>query len=870
MKILRLVVALLCITLLPFALQAAERPDIIRYTAQYLDRALHVTLEWQSPYAVTKVRVSAGREVREIKVDEYDNKRVPGGYTGEVTVNVPIEATMFQKEVPFVLQVEDELRQKSELVNGRAPLPTTATAGGGYPGYPGQQSGHDTWGQDHLTATPKSQGGAGTIIDKLVELKDKFDLAPSLGEIKVNVLGPNNVTFSSKANDDKQLREINFKVYDAQGNMVQPQQMTGLGRVWEGTTQVFRLSGGTYRVVAQAVDSGGNTSKEQSASFMLNGGPVDQPPQPDVQPPVVVPPPTQPPVDQPPVVPPPVQPPADQPPVVPPPIVVPPPVIKANLTVTITPAAVVSVGAQWRIGNGAWQNSGATVDVETGQQSVEFKEVAGWQKPAVVNVTISPEQKATAIGAYGRVYTLNKDFEEGQLVGLEDQSVKDQLQLTKTATTLPFIWVPNSDEGTISKVDSRTGQEIGRYRTGPGGGSPSRTTVDLKGNCWVGNRNTGTVVKVGLSENGQCGDRNGNGKIETSTGPTALPWGQDECVLLEVSLNKGSEVVCQVGAKCPSNGSGPRGIAIDANNNLWAGTYNQSMYYAINGTSGAILSKIDVAGHRPYGALIDKNGVLWSSDISGNVLRLDTRSGAISKLPINGSPYGVGLGKNGLLYVAGWCSNQLFAINTVTGTLAWAKPTGDSCSRGVAVTNDGDVWVANSVSNTVSRWSADGVKKTVISGFSHPTGVATDADGMVWVVDYYNTNTHRIDPAVNKVVISKSVGGSGHYGYSDMTGIVARSMTTRVGTWTVNFDAKADGTAWDSLYWTGSVPQGTSLKVRVRSSRDNSVWSAWEDVTVAVSLKTTPAGRYLQVESTLQVLSGEVSPVFQDLMIKVK
>lgn len=276
MNALRLVALLLVLCLLPLNAMAAEKPDIIRYTAQYLDRALQVTLEWQAPYIVTKVRVSAGREAREIKVDEYDNKRVPGGYTGEVTVNLPIEATMFQKEVPFILQVEDELRQRSELVNGRAPLPAPAVAGGAYPGYPPQPPAHDTWGQEHLTPTPKPQGGAGAIIDKLVELKDKFDLAPSLGEIKVNVLGPNNVTFSMKANDDKQLREINIKVYDTQGNMVQTQQITGLGRVWEGTSQVFRLSGGTYRVVAQAVDSGGNTSKEQSGGFTLTGGVVDQ------------------------------------------------------------------------------------------------------------------------------------------------------------------------------------------------------------------------------------------------------------------------------------------------------------------------------------------------------------------------------------------------------------------------------------------------------------------------------------------------------------------------------------------------------------------------------------------------------------------
>ena len=262
---------------------AAEKPDIISHTAQFLDRALHVTLQWQSTNPVTLVRISAGREAKEVKVDEYDNRRVPGGYTGEVTVNIPVDAVLYQKDVAYVLQLEDDLRLKSELVTGKALLLAMSSPYG--------QMGHgqqDTWGQDHLKPTPKSQGGAGDLVDKLMELKDKFDLAPSITQIKSNVTGPNNVSFSLKANDDKQLREINIKVFDAAGTMVQAQQLTGLGRVWEGTSQVFNLSGGTYRVTAQALDMTGNTSKELTASFVLKGGPitVDQPPTIPTTPPV--------------------------------------------------------------------------------------------------------------------------------------------------------------------------------------------------------------------------------------------------------------------------------------------------------------------------------------------------------------------------------------------------------------------------------------------------------------------------------------------------------------------------------------------------------------------------------------------------------
>jgi streptogramin lyase len=159
------------------------------------------------------------------------------------------------------------------------------------------------------------------------------------------------------------------------------------------------------------------------------------------------------------------------------------------------------------------------------------------------------------------------------------------------------------------------------------------------------------------------------------------------------------------------------------------------------------------------------------------------------------------------------------------------------------------------------------VKKTTIGGFNHPTGVATDSDGKVWVVNYGDAFIKRIDPATNRVDLEKSVGGS-HYGYSDMTGIVARSVTTMIGTWTASYDAKSDAAKWKVVTWTSTEPAGTSMKIKVRSSKDQQTWSAWEDAAKGVDLKTTPQGRYIQVEATLQIQSGTASPVLSDLTVQ--
>src|SRR5690606_10548894 len=63
-----------------------------------------------------------------------------------------------------------------------------------------------------------------------------------------------------------------------------------------------------------------------------------------------------------------------------------------------------------------------------------------------------------------------------------------------------FIWIANSGEGTVSKIDTVTGVELGRYVVRPdSGGSPSRTTVNNRGDVAVANRLGGvTMVRANI------------------------------------------------------------------------------------------------------------------------------------------------------------------------------------------------------------------------------------------------------------------------------------------------------------------------------------------------------------------------------------
>ncbi|GAG76167.1 unnamed protein product, partial [marine sediment metagenome] len=117
-----------------------------------------------------------------------------------------------------------------------------------------------------------------------------------------------------------------------------------------------------------------------------------------------------------------------------------------------------------------------------------------------------------------------------------------------------------------------------------------------------------------------------------------LPWGEDEAVLFEVVLIPGKEATYLPGTYLGgydygTSNTAPRGLAIDADNNLWAGTYGPKTYHYIDGSTGDILRSVDVSSvnHRAYGAVIDGNGILWSSGQDRNhVLRLDPADDSFS------------------------------------------------------------------------------------------------------------------------------------------------------------------------------------------------------------------------------------------------
>jgi streptogramin lyase len=491
-------------------------------------------------------------------------------------------------------------------------------------------------------------------------------------------------------------------------------------------------------------------------------------------------------------------------------------------------------------------------------------------------LVMGPGSIAEASGGSGYTYTLDADFDQGTSINVV-HTIPNQLQLDETTNTFPFLWVAKSGHGTVVKIDTQTGQILGEYRTAPQGMStnPSRTTVDKDGNVWVGNRDQGgqgSVVHVGLEENGQCVDRNGNGVIDTSTG-TPLPWtnaggadtgggvstAEDECIIHFVR----------------TNGANIRHVSVDQNNNVWVGGAafgGSPRAYDLISSSGVILRSISMAAITSccYGGLVDPNGILWGAALANHLIRIDPSlpngaPGLIQVIPLGRTSYGMGIDSQGNIWASNWTWNTVQKLSPA-GAILGTFPLGGSGGRGVAVTGDDDVWVALSFSNRVARLKNNGTLVATIPVGAQPTGVAVDAQGKVWVTNLSSDNIMRIDPATNSVDLTIHLGpGSSPYNYSDMTGAILIGAP-ETGNWTVIHDSGAAGTEWGTVDWTADVFGDGALTVTAASSENGTTFGPSQAVTAGVDL-TVADGRYLRVSVQFTRDSGGQSPILYDLTV---
>lgn len=75
--------------------------------------------------------------------------------------------------------------------------------------------------------------------------------------------------------------------------------------------------------------------------------------------------------------------------------------MKGNLKVNIVPAGAVSSGAGWKLSTESeWKNSGESISIDTGNYTVEFKDIAGYTSPSAVPAVVFLNNETELTGTY--------------------------------------------------------------------------------------------------------------------------------------------------------------------------------------------------------------------------------------------------------------------------------------------------------------------------------------------------------------------------------------------------------------------------------------------------------------------------------------
>ncbi len=355
-------------------------------------------------------------------------------------------------------------------------------------------------------------------------------------------------------------------------------------------------------------------------------------------------------------------------------------------------------------------------------------------------------------------------------------------------STFDYIWIANTSQGTVSKINTMTGIEEGRYYTHPslGAAQPSRTSVNQYGDVAVSNRSLGSVTKVAALKV-KCIDKNNNGQIETSSGPNDIkPWGQDECVLWHTAFPDANDY---------SRGVRPtawEGVAQDPVTcetpvpRLWIGykdAANTAHFVRLAGDTGAVLDDVkrpnwSTNGFGPYGGAVNSAGDLFAVGYDNEAsIRIDATTLQVTEL--GQSPgqfkYGMGIDSNGNMWVGSFSGpHHMYFFdaqaNKWEGIGNGGNPGGGAL--GVQIDQEGRVWgAANGPCRLIE---ADVATKKFIKtdialpGCGSPWGVSIDNEGYVWVVDKAN-QAYKVDPDTYEIKLIVK-GLINPYTYSDMTG----------------------------------------------------------------------------------------------------
>ncbi len=129
----------------------------------------------------------------------------------------------------------------------------------------------------------------------------------------------------------------------------------------------------------------------------------------------------------------------------------------------------------------------------------------------------------------------------------------------------------------------------------------------------------------------------------------------------------------------------------------------------------------------------------------------------IDMYPVSVFPYGIAIDNNGNVWITNPDKNTISKLNSL-GTLISTYKVGVE-PVGIAIDQKDHVWVTNFFSNNITELSEDGVIIGTYKVGSNPVGIAIDQENNIYVVNYGDSCVNKLAPT-GKIISTYQVGSS--------------------------------------------------------------------------------------------------------------
>ena len=422
-------------------------------------------------------------------------------------------------------------------------------------------------------------------------------------------------------------------------------------------------------------------------------------------------------------------------------------------------------------------------------------------------------------------------------------------------TVFPYIYIAVTNMNQVAQLNTETG--VKQWQKDSYGMNPSRTAVALDGTVWVGNR----CLNDGSDNDFTCSS--------------------------VAHLDLDGNLICR--ADIPG---WVRGVAIDADGYVWAGTWNGQSVWKVDG------SRVDASQTPPrchivdstnlgvsvYGLAIDGRGYVWTA--SNPTKKIDTGTMQVAASVPHGRYYGIAIDDHNRVWFGGHSGSG--TMHRINGDAPYTElDTGVLGVTAVTVHPDGSVWGSlydQDYGVVKITLSADGNSVQRVQKFADPDGfqnhgVAVDKAGKIWSPQVWTKGTvNRWNPDGTYDGHFTVDAGRELYTYSDMTGIQLRTITTRQGHWYQVFDSGYALADWDRAEWTSIEPAGTSVLVSVRAANNQADFAAGNATAWCGPFTQSPGvfqpqcpylngHRWLQVDVKLDTQTDGVRPSVTDVKV---